>query len=707
MRGGENLKRQLLIFFIIFILFSGSLSVFALETFFTETDEFNNLRLGNDYVVIVTNKDENGQGRFAIETTGGDPLRNNDDNKPLVYGRPKPWTSYTTIWLNEDLYVFGGSTGRRAGKTGLYGDIVYPPYVKEGSIYTTTRINDQIQIEQILTIVKSSTTGLYDSVQIEYRVENISQEIQKVGLRIMLDTMLGQNDGAPFRIGNDVVTVDKLYYKKQLPAFWQAFDTISNPSVTSQGSFIGAGLTPPDQVYLADWGSLADEVWNFDFNPGEDFLRKGEYEIDSAIAIYWVPQLLKPGETRSYITNYGLGGITIVPGLLSLGVTSPAEVTFDTPEKSFPIIAYVENTSEITAKDVKIKLDLPDYLTAQGKERNLGDLESGGIAQVVWNIQLSGRLPQKTKYMVKVEAKNTDSNQVVREIKFVGPPELTTNLRMIDQLRVEKGRLLPNPFKIEANISNTGGSTLYDVSTELLPLPPGLTMASKERARKYPGDIQAGETVRVLWQIEALEVEEGSLPLLAIAVDIRALHGYNEVARFDNLEIPELKPLLYLDLIKIGDLKVNDYISVDIVAENINYDKMDLILQYDPVYLKPVHVLPGNLFVKEYKSQEYKLLPLELVLQYDPIYLKTNQILPRNLSVTEYKPREYKLLPWNRPDLSEEGLIKIQQTLPTEKSRGKVATIRFKVLKTGESQIKWGETGFKDQENHEVEVYLD
>ena len=66
--------------------------------------------------------------------------------------------------------------------------------------------------------------------------------------------------------------------------------------------------------------------------------------------MYWVPEYLGPGESRSYITNYGLGGITIVPGLLSLGITSPAEVLLDTPDRSIPVIAYVENTSEITAK---------------------------------------------------------------------------------------------------------------------------------------------------------------------------------------------------------------------------------------------------------------------------------------------------------------------------------------------------------------------
>ncbi|MDI3547627.1 MAG: hypothetical protein PWR10_1279 [Halanaerobiales bacterium] len=661
------MQRELMVFLVLSIIVLCTSTVYGIETFFTEIDQYNNLRLGNDYIVVVMNMDENGQGRFAIETTGGAPLRSNDENKPLIYGRPKPWTSYTTIWINGDYYVFGGSTGRRAGKAGKYGEVIQPPHIKDGSIHTTTKFADKLKVEQILTIVKSSTTGLYDTVQIKYRVENISQEVQKVGMRIMLDTMLGQNDGAPFRIGNDAVTTDKVYYKKQLPAFWQAFDSISHPNVTSQGSFTGSGVTAPDKVCLADWGSLADGVWDFDFNPGEDFLRKGEYEIDSAIAMYWVPELLEPGASRSYITNYGLGGITIVPGLLSLGVTSPAEVTFDTPDKTFPIIAYVENTSEIKAKKVKIRLSLPDSLKAEGKEKSLGDLEPGEITQVAWYVKTAGNeLPPKVSYLVKVEAENTDSNQVKREIKFVGPPNLETTLKMVDELRVNRGRLEPNPFKLEASISNSGGSTLYDVSTELI-LPPGLLLATKEKARKYPGNIQAGETVKVRWQVKALQVE-GQLPF---AVDVRGLHGYKEIARFDNLNLPELGPLMYLSLKEEDKVEAGDYITVDIIGVNIRNDYGDKIdrlkfnLKYNPEYLKPVSVSPGDFFIKGSN-----------------------------------------LLPWSKPDLSESGLIKFAENIPTEKSQGILASIHFKVLKVGEHQIEWEETKFISEDNDDVEVSL-
>lgn len=107
------IKKEYTLLIISIILFTSAILASA-EELFQEIDQNNNLRLGNDYVVIVVNMDENAMGRFAIETTGGAPFQDNDDNKPLIYGRPKPWTSYTTIWLNNKNYIFGGETGRKS-----------------------------------------------------------------------------------------------------------------------------------------------------------------------------------------------------------------------------------------------------------------------------------------------------------------------------------------------------------------------------------------------------------------------------------------------------------------------------------------------------------------------------------------------------------------------------------------------------------------
>src|SRR5690606_13411757 len=156
--------------------------------------------------------------------------------------------SYTTIRIDGYDYVFGGTTETRAGRRGMYGTRISGPQIVAGnSIATTWRFGD-IEATQILSIVRSTTTGSLDTAKITYIVTNLGSTPHQVGLRMMLDTMLGSNDGAPFRAGDKAITTDTVYRLAEIPRFVQAFDSLSNPSVTSQATLIGADATPPDRV---------------------------------------------------------------------------------------------------------------------------------------------------------------------------------------------------------------------------------------------------------------------------------------------------------------------------------------------------------------------------------------------------------------------------------------------------------------------------
>ena len=634
----HNYKKIILALMALILIFS--VNTAAQDDFFQNVDENNNLRFGNEYIELVVNQNQNAQGRFAVETTGGAPARENDDNKPLIYGRPNPWTSYTSLWINNEKYVFGGSTQRRAGKGAKYGEVIQEPTVEDNKIITKTKY-DNIVVEQILSIVKSSTTGLADSAQIKYRVINQGDEKEKIGLRVMLDTMLGENDGAPFRLGEDTISTDKLYYKKQLDNFWQAFDSISNPQVTSQGSFIGPDVSTPDKVYFSDWGSLADGVWDFDFNPGQEFIRKGEYEIDSAIAMYWVPEVIESGESQTYITKYGLGGITIVPGILSLGVTSPAEVTLDENNQSFPVVTYLENTSEIEARNVSIELKLPDKFNAEEISRDLGNMEAGAISQITWNVSAEDmdNLPEDMTYRVVVNAENTDPNEVERRVEFLGPPELNADITLMEKVESVNGRLEPNPFRIQAKINNSGESSLYGVDAEII-LPPGLVTAASEKSKKNLGVLRNNETINVNWAIEALRVD-GTLPF---ALKVSGLNDYQKTI-VEEISLPKLEPLIMLRETKGEQDK--EYYAVDVVAANIaEAENINFKVDYNSDKLLLTHISRGNFFVGEDN-----------------------------------------LLPFNRPDRSEVGSIIFDQEFPFNKANGVIATLHFKLKEDNPGKI--------------------
>ena len=116
----------------------------------------------------------------------------------------------------------------------------------------------------------------------------------------MLDTLLGENDGAPFRVGEEAITGDRVFEGAAIPQFFQAFDSLSDPRVMSQGTLRGDDATVPDAVYFSNWGRWPTGRGNSIFNLEGNFLRAGEFELDSAVALYWYPQLLAPGEERVY-----------------------------------------------------------------------------------------------------------------------------------------------------------------------------------------------------------------------------------------------------------------------------------------------------------------------------------------------------------------------------------------------------------------------
>ena len=652
-----NNFKTLILLIIILTLFSGLVN--AQKNIETKVDEYNNLRLTNDYIAIVINQNDNSRGRFAIETTGGAPYKESDKNKPLVYGRPNPWTSYTTVRIDGENHVFGGQTERRAGKNSSYGDLLQKPIVENDTIKSSYSI-DNIKIDQNLSIVKSSTTGLYDTAQIKYKFTNNSQQTKNIGLRVMLDTMLGENDGAPLRMGAEAITTDKLFSENNLSNFYQAFDSISEPKVTSQGTLKGPNVTVPDKVYFSDWGSLADGSWDFDFNPGEEFIRKGGYEVDSAVAMYWEDNQLKPGESKTFITNYGLGGISIVPGLLSLGITSPAEFVFDKPDKSFPVIAYIENTSDIKAENVTVNLNISDNFEVKNTQKMLGNLDSGAIRQVEWQVKpKSMDIYQKlnsSQFSVEVKADNTDSNKVNRSIDLIGPPGLKSSVKVQDELMVKRGTIKPNPFTITAKIENNGGSTLYDAYSEVV-LPPGITLANYEKTSKYLGPVKPGEKVKINWEVKSLNVEGG----FEYAVVTDGLHGYSQTAK-EKINLPGLKPTIYFSTNK--DPAKNDYITVDICAENFERIKnMDIRISYDQEKLKAIMVYPGDIFVENGK-----------------------------------------IINWNEPEIKNNGIIKLKNILPENHSGNILGSIQFKIKDGNKLPLNWHQLFFSDYEGNKIKI---
>jgi len=387
-----------------------------------------NIALENEFLRIVVNRGPSEAGRFSIKTTNGDQVNPATKNQHLIFGGNAPWTSYTSMRIDGDTWVFGGKTDRRAGLKGKYGAITTDPTLGEGKITTVCQLGD-IEATQELTIVRGGYSRMLDTIGITYRLKNTGATAHDVGLRILLDTMCGSNDGAPVRAGDNPkyekgITTATLLEGKDVPAIWQAFDDLQNPTVTSQGTLNGGETTRPDKLLFADWGTLADEPWLPEITEGQSFIRKGENELDSAAALFWNPVTLAPGQSLVYVTDYGMGNNKLGQGKLPLSLAAPEETTFQHEQtQPFTVIGYVKNGGGYEARDVVLKLSLPDGLElAEGQlSHSYKSFGAGDTVQANWVVRANGKDSGKKEIKLNVTSANIEENEVSQQIQLNVP----------------------------------------------------------------------------------------------------------------------------------------------------------------------------------------------------------------------------------------------------------------------------------------------
>lgn len=251
----------------------------------------NNTLIANDYIEFNTASN----GHYTIGTIGGNPNSSTDDNKKMLFGHPGGGTSKTTIVVGESINEFTSSN---------------VTYDADGSKSVSKASYDGVDVTQELSIIENSATGRDDVVKIKYIVKNDTEYAKQVGIRIMMDTMLGGNDAAPFRVNGSDVTTETVYSGSNIPQIWQAFDSATNPGVVAQGTFYKSGDRKPDKVQFTNWGNVTSTLWDYVTQPGRS-------NGDSAVSITWNKDTFTSGETREFVTYYGLSELeqNLIPPL--------------------------------------------------------------------------------------------------------------------------------------------------------------------------------------------------------------------------------------------------------------------------------------------------------------------------------------------------------------------------------------------------------
>jgi hypothetical protein len=276
----------------------------------------------------------------------------------------------------------------------------------------------QVAVTQTVGLVRGDSSGLLDTCRVRYRVENRGGKPRTVGLRFLLDTYIGGNDGVPFTIPGDAELCDtrkdlRQTDDKPVPDFLQALE---KPDLAHPGTVAHLRLRlddlkeTPVRVTLGAWPS--DRLRVLDRGAGGPLtlwdvpvLSLKSLDLnDSAVVMYWKEQPLAAGAKRDVGFDYGLGRLAGQGGRLAVTVDGVFR-----PEGQLTVVAYVNEPGDDT-----LTLSLPDgFRLLDGTAEQRLPPAKGGNRPVTWRV----RAGPTGKYEFRVKSGTGVSQAVPVEIK--------------------------------------------------------------------------------------------------------------------------------------------------------------------------------------------------------------------------------------------------------------------------------------------------
>jgi hypothetical protein len=261
----------------------------------------------------------------------------------------------------------------------------------------------KIRITQAVEIVVGEQTRLYDTVLVKYLVENRDDKPHTVGLRVMLDTFIGSNDGVPFLVPATATKpahlVDKMEVvpQKDLPDYIQALESSDLTDKQATVAVVGLklrGCESIEKLVICRWPQNSEARWGGTGGPGDwvfEPMDKNPNAKDSCVVMYWPQREMKASEVRQLAFTYGLGRVlgdqveykNIVPapdGKLRLFIGGRGVAG-----KPVVVAAYVKGEAR-----QKISLKLPAGLAlveGEKAEQPSPDPNPAGYSLVIWRVQ--------------------------------------------------------------------------------------------------------------------------------------------------------------------------------------------------------------------------------------------------------------------------------------------------------------------------------
>jgi len=204
-----------------------------------------------------------------------------------LFNTSVPSSSFLSVNVDGRIYRLGESRTFRTSYERVDGN---PALVFESQF---------LKVSEIFSPVKTSNSPVVNGVRITINVENKGSQRSSVGLRLLIDTHLGEGRGkVPFITNSQVITNETLIEGTSGERFWVS----RGERVTLMGSILSPlnNSKPPDFVHIANWKRLNDVPWRLRYYEGRSF-NNIPYSIgDSAVCYYYEPAAIDVGRSLTY-----------------------------------------------------------------------------------------------------------------------------------------------------------------------------------------------------------------------------------------------------------------------------------------------------------------------------------------------------------------------------------------------------------------------
>lgn len=273
--------------------------------------------------------------------------------------------------------------------------------------FKTTFLYEEFQVEvtQEIELVSGLSESL-DTCLVKYTVENKGANKQIVGLRVLLDTYIGTNDGVPFTIPGEsgFVTEKRVLNLKEVPQYIEAIENPDDPK--NPGSVLRIGLQFPDSELESPVKVLICGYQNSFKNQRWDLDPIADIKKDSCVAIFWAEAPINQGEKRVLGYSYGLGE---VQGDGRLALSAPAVVT---PNSEFVLTTYVYKAE----KGQSFKVLLPEGMSLPNNEDPEKTVAANAERAILsWRVRAGSA--SKEALPIRVEGAGTSSRPVRVQVR--------------------------------------------------------------------------------------------------------------------------------------------------------------------------------------------------------------------------------------------------------------------------------------------------